>query len=51
MEAKKQRVKHYLNIMGEISNKPEDGAHILDFGCGNGDVVAVYRSEGYQAFG
>ena len=51
MEAKKQRVQHYLDIMGEIGNKPEEGACVLDFGCGNGDVVAAYRSKGYQAFG
>jgi ubiquinone/menaquinone biosynthesis C-methylase UbiE len=46
-----ERARTYLHILHEISREPAVGAMVLDFGCGNGDLVAAFRSMGFQAFG
>lgn len=39
------------SILGDLGSWPRPGGFVLDFGCGNGDLVEVYRENGYQAFG
>ena len=45
-----RRTFHYLNVTSELINIPPN-AKILDFGCGNGNLVFEFRKKNYQAFG
>lgn len=51
MESKSQRVEHFLNIISCLGYKLDKQATILDFGCGNGDIVHEYAKLGYKSFG
>ena len=41
----------HQKILAELGHSLEFGAEILDFGCGNGDMVEQYCQAGYNAFG
>jgi len=46
-----QRMHVQLAILSDAGFTPQDGARILDLGCGNGSLVAEYRRAGYRAYG
>jgi ubiquinone/menaquinone biosynthesis C-methylase UbiE len=46
-----RRVEQFLNITSELGCELDDRSSILDFGCGNGDIVNEYARRGYKAFG
>src|SRR5436190_638001 len=44
-------VRLHLDILGEFGHHVTSRWSILDFGCGDGNMVAEYRAAGYQAVG
>lgn len=54
-EARESRIAHRVNlqmaIFADAGFRMQEGAKILDLGCGNGDLVAEYRRAGFQAYG
>ena len=43
--------KLHANILASLGHPLPAGAVVLDFGCGDGAMVAEYRSAGYEAYG
>lgn len=39
------------SILADLNSWPKPGSAVLDFGCGNGELVKVYGERGYHAFG
>lgn len=46
-----RRMHVQLAILGDAGFPPQEGAKILDLGCGNGGMVAEFRRAGYRAYG
>jgi SAM-dependent methyltransferase len=40
-----------LATLRNVGHAPPPGAKVLDFGCGDGELVGVYRRAGFDAFG
>lgn len=40
-----------IRIIQELGYKVNSWDKILDFGCGNGDIVKLYRDNGFQGYG
>jgi len=40
-----------IRIIQELGYKIHTQDKILDFGCGNGDIVKLYRDNGFQGYG
>jgi len=49
--AKSSRLECKLQVLSAMGFPLEEGAAILDFGCGAGDLVQKMRDAGYQAYG
>jgi SAM-dependent methyltransferase len=41
----------HRRILGELGHSLAPGARVLDFGCGEGAMVAEYRNAGYDTYG
>jgi SAM-dependent methyltransferase len=41
----------HLAILRELDSSLPGGARVLDFGCGEGKMVATYRAAGFDAYG
>jgi SAM-dependent methyltransferase len=46
-----RHAKLHANILAGLGHPLPAGAVVLDFGCGDGAMVAEYRSAGYEAYG
>lgn len=46
-----QHLELHRKILSELGYSLKSRAHVLDFGCGAGKMVAEYRRRGYEAFG
>lgn len=51
MSKKNRRINTFLNILRDVEGDVSKSVRILDFGCGNGDIVSTYLDEGYDAYG
>jgi SAM-dependent methyltransferase len=49
--ASASRFETQRSILSDLDSWPAPGGFVLDFGCGNGDLVDAYRAHGFQAFG
>lgn len=51
MNENTRRVEQFLNIVSDLGCELNERSRVLDFGCGNGNIVNEYSLKGYQAFG
>jgi SAM-dependent methyltransferase len=50
-QASARDVRLHRSILSRLGRELGEGAVILDFGCGHGELVDAYRDAGFQAFG
>src|SRR5581483_3680361 len=46
-----QRMTLVQDMLKELGAEITSGAKILDFGCGDGELVHEFRKQGFQAYG